>query len=514
VLTRSNFVRACLLGGAIIVVTTVLHSRSKSTAAFQPQIPKVWDDAEVAGMELPLAAPAPPITNISASYYYSIPPVTIYKTYPYFKTYPYPLPSEKPFPEYWNWLEQQEPQAAFDPAKFKTKADWEKYGKSLFSVTPDQGYFSANYYAPPKAALEAAAKGQGFAIVAPEGPLTPEWVIRKKGTVEMFAPEPAGCSRCHMTEQTRRCWQYPSGEGMRRAGFFTASERMQAMLLWYGTPWFKPDPNVDVALTFDAVQPWLPDELNRTQAVVDLEGDSFRSPLQVPSLIGLKDRKYLGHTGLYLHRSVADLMRYLVLHSTLGLLSKYGDFIPGGDNDHKDLPPPTKFLRFTDEQLYALAMYVYSLDSPLNPHRPNALSAKGETVFNREGCADCHTPPLYTNNKLIPVDEFVVPAEHKEKYDILDVRIGLDPYLATKTRRGTGYYKVPSLRGVWTHRALEHNGSVASLEDWFDPNRLKDRYVPTGFRGPNPTRAVKGHAFGLRLSAEDKKALIAFLRTL
>ena len=62
--------------------------------------------------------------------------------------------------------------------------------------------------------------------------------------------------------------------------------------------------------------------------------------------------------------------------------------------------------------------------------------------------------------------------------------------------------------------ALEHNGSVASLEDWFDPNRTKDTYVPTGFRGPSETRAVRGHPFGLALSLDDKKALLAFLRTL
>jgi len=39
--------------------------------------------------------------------------------------------------------------------------------------------------------------------------------------------------------------------------------------------------------------------------------------------------------------------------------------------------------------------------------------------------------------------------------------------------------------------------------------------VPTGFKGFGmPTRAVKGHEFGLNLSTDDKKALIAFLRTL
>ena len=41
--------------------------------------------------------------------------------------------------------------------------------------------------------------------------------------------------------------------------------------------------------------------------------------------------------------------------------------------------------------------------------------------------------------------------------------------LALRTRRGTGYYRVPSLKGVWYSGPFEHNGSVATLEDWFDP---------------------------------------------
>jgi hypothetical protein len=62
---------------------------------------------------------------------------------------------------------------------------------------------------------------------------------------------------------------------------------------------------------------------------------------------------------------------------------------------------------------------------------------------------------------------------------------------------------------------LSHDGSVASLEDWFDPARLRADYVPTGFKGYHVTRrAVPGHEFGLKLSPGDKAALIAFLRTL
>jgi hypothetical protein len=107
------------------------------------------------------------------------------------------------------------------------------------------------------------------------------------------------------------------------------------------------------------------------------------------------------------------------------------------------------------------------------------------------------------------------PAADLSKYDVLNVSVGTDPALATKTRRGTGYYQVPSLKGVWYRGPFEHNGSAATLEDWFDPARLHDDYVPTGFRGYGiKTRALKGHEFGLRPPEEEKKALIAFLKTL
>ncbi|MGH7710948.1 MAG: hypothetical protein ACREOG_06670, partial [Gemmatimonadaceae bacterium] len=93
--------------------------------------------------------------------------------------------------------------------------------------------------------------------------------------------------------------------------------------------------------------------------------------------------------------------------------------------------------------------------------------------------------------------------------------VGTDPTLTLTTRRGTGYYKVPSLRGLWYRGPLEHNGSVATLEDWFDERRLRDDFVPTGFKPYGvATRAVPGHEFGLRLSPQEKKELIAFLKTL
>jgi hypothetical protein len=237
----------------------------------------------------------------------------------------------------------------------------------------------------------------------------------------------------------------------------------------------------------------------------------------VPDLIGVKDRKYLDHTGLQLQRSIADLMRYAALNQGVDFLASFNGFIPAGGPQFNRLPPPGDFRgqRYSDEQLYALALFVYSLRPPPNPNRFDASARHGKAVFQREGCAECHTPPLYTKNALTPAPGFTVPADHRKRYAILPVSVGTDPNLTMNTRRGTGYYKVPSLKGVWYRGMFEHSGSVATLEDWFDPRRLRDDYVPTGFKGYGAkTRAVPGHPFGLDLSLEDKKALLAFLRTL
>lgn len=176
---------------------------------------------------------------------------------------------------------------------------------------------------------------------------------------------------------------------------------------------------------------------------------------------------------------------------------------------------PSDFDRYSDEQLYALALYVYALKPPPNPNRFSNLAAVGHSIFAREGCGTCHTPPLYTNNKLTPAQGFNPPRDDLNKYDVMPFGIGTDPFLTLETRRGTGYYKVPSLKGLWYRGMFPHDGSCATLEDWFDAKRLVADYVPTGFRGYGiEKRAVKGHPFALNLSPNDKIALIAFLKTL
>ncbi len=242
-------------------------------------------------------------------------------------------------------------------------------------------------------------------------------------------------------------------------------------------------------------------------------------PVQTPDLIGVKDRRYLDHTGLQKQRSIADLMRYAALNQGADDLASFNGFVPAEFLSSTTTLDPADPIavggRYSDDQLYALARYLYSLQPPLNPNKMDSIAKRGKKVFESRGCAVCHTPPLYTNNKLTPAEGFRASADAGATLDILPTSVATDPNLALRTRRGTGYYKVPSIRGVWYRGMFGHSGWCATLEDWFDPNRVRDDYVPTGFKPYGATSfAVKGHPFGLDLSAEDRSALIAFLKTL
>jgi hypothetical protein len=231
----------------------------------------------------------------------------------------------------------------------------------------------------------------------------------------------------------------------------------------------------------------------------------------MPSLIGIQSHRYLDHTATHRNRGQEDIARYAAFVTVAD---------HGGIGDFAVLNEYQRRMRvsLSDDALYALGMFIYyGLQEPSNPNRPDELSKKGERVFATAGCVACHTPPNYTNGMIIPVDGFKVPDDEStaQMHIMRGIRIGTDTGLALRTRKGTGYYKVPSLRGLWHRQYLEHSGSVASLDEWFDRKRLDKDYVPSGWKGPGvEKRAVPGHEFGLDLSSDEKSALIAFLKTL
>jgi hypothetical protein len=173
-------------------------------------------------------------------------------------------------------------------------------------------------------------------------------------------------------------------------------------------------------------------------------------------------------------------------------------------------------MRYADEILYAIGVYLLSLEPPKNPlPAPANLVERGRRIFVSETCVGCHVPPNFTSGKLTLAQGFTPPPDHLNRADFLNVSVGTDPGLALHTRKGTGFYKVPSLRGLWYRSMLLHDGSVGNLEEMFDPDRLKPEHVPGGWAGPGVTkRAIPGHPFGLGLNADDKAALLAFLRSL
>jgi hypothetical protein len=229
---------------------------------------------------------------------------------------------------------------------------------------------------------------------------------------------------------------------------------------------------------------------------------------KIPDLIGVKDRKYFDATATHNHRGIGDLMRYAAQVAIADSM----DFGP-----HRMFTDQQRRIPYIlpDEMLHALALYIYSLEPPANPYRSDPRAAGGKRIFEREGCPMCHTPPLYTNNKVTPARGFKPAPEHVKAFDVLNVPVGTDANLALNTRKGTGYYKVPSLKGVWYRGLYMHDGALASLEDMFDPARLLPTYLPTGFRMWRTQRyAGPGHEFGLKLSPPERAQLIAFLRTL
>lgn len=483
------------------------------------EVPVTWDDEEIARHELPLALPEASPKHVSSDYYYRIPVRPIYKSYPVYAH------GQEP-PGYFESLRHREPVVVWDDRgrrpTLQTDADWIRAGELVFDAP-----LVMNTNVAVEDVRDARWLGATGAPVAADGTLPGmQYVIRQKGVVELGS---TSCGFCH-TRVMPDGRQLKGAQGnlpVQRAVAFrwrtaaaSASDRRQFTIQTrtflkrlHAAPYLRPDPQdridamsiEEITALFDSYPPGVS---------LRQRGNSFL-PIQVPDLIGVKDRRYLDRTGLEIQRSIGDLMRYSALNQGGDSLASYAGFIPIDAPAYRKRPDPDRLSRYSDEQLYALARYLYSLEPPPNPNRFDAVAARGRQVFEDEGCSSCHRPPLYTNNRLTPALGFTVPDDHREKYDVMSRSVGTDPELALRTRRGTGYYKVPSLKGVWYRGMFGHSGWAATLEDWFDPRRVRDDYVPTGWK-PFGTRtyAVKGHQFGLDLSDVDRRALIAFLKTL
>ena len=491
---------ALLLTASIVAASVAVNT--------QLQTPRIWNEAALSDWATPIAALNVRPAHYTPEQYYSAPVDNL-------RTYPVYHPDEEPA-GYWNWLQQQKPQPLVDASQIQTRDDWIRAGERAFreldaplSRTDDP------------AAIASARAPASFANVLKLADGTvhdPRWVVTERGVMLTVIE----CSGCHFSVEPDRTVRVAGPGGPLPSGVSRLSPagpnlfaRMMrqafhgetpGMIRWrlFTTPW-APDERIERMRTM------APDELPPQDAdgvFARMNGSPFYQT-RIPDLQNLSYSRYIDATATHRLRGPEDVARY-------GALINFADPLDFGTHRMKTDAQRRVPFRYADEVLYAIGMYLMSLEPPRNPTpAPGDVLDRGEAIFRREGCVNCHTPPTYISSKLTLAQGWRPPANHPNREDIMPVSVGTDPGLATRTRKGTGFYKIPSLRGVWYRPRLLHDGSFATLEEMFDPARLRPDFVPRGWSPPGvTTRAVPGHVFGLNLSPSDKGTLLAFLRSL
>jgi hypothetical protein len=478
-------------------------------------VPRIWDDDALKDWVTPIAALKVRQGHYTAAEYYAVPADNL-------RTYPVYRPDKEP-PGYWEALQTKKPEPLVDVSKIRTKADWIAAGARAFqeidtpvSRTDDP-------------ALIAIARDPKMFENVPglaDGTVhDPRWVVTERGVMLSNLE----CASCHFRVTSERTIQHAAPAAIRPEGVGPVSLGLANRLLrlaltrefpnesvgglaWrlWSVPW-APDARLDRLRTLDpeeAAQEVAKAAFN-PHGVIPRENGSLFYGTRVPDLHLLRYNRYVDATGTHGLRGPEDVARYAALINSADPM----DF--GAHRFRADAQRRVLY-RYADEVLYAIGMYLLSLEPPKNPNPPPAdLVARGEQIFKREKCATCHPPPDYTTGELTPAEGFDPPADHPNRQDIRDRSVGTDSGLALKTRKGTGFYKIPSLRGLWYRPRLLHDASLASLEELFDSARLSPDYQSKGWSPPGVTRrAVPGLEFLVKLKPEEKAALIAFLRSL
>jgi cytochrome c peroxidase len=470
--------------------------------------PRIWDDRALEDWATPIAALGVRPGHFTAAEYYAVPADNL-------RTYPVYRPDREP-PGYWDWLRKQKPQPLVDAKIPRTPQDWIQAGEVAFRSldqplvrTSDPGVIQS--FRDPKKYDRVWTQADGSLAIA-------RWVVTEAG-VQLSVAECASCHARALPDGTVR-WGAPLGAlpSGNRAYMPVPIQVLRASALVF------PGDSRSVSIWRQFTVPWAPDERieklrddpDATAVLHSAGPNTFArthgSPFyatKTPDLNPVHYGRYLDATGTHRLRGPEDIARYAA-------------FVAGADpmefGSFQILTPEQKRIRFryADEILYAIGVYLMSLDPIKNPNPASAdLVTRGRQIFARETCVQCHVPPDYTSGKLTVATGFTPAAGHPNHADLINVSVGTDPGLAMNTRKGTGFYKIPSLRGVWYRPALLHDGSAANLEEMFDPDRLRPDHEPGGWKGPGVAkRAIPGHPFGLALSAEDKSALLAFLRSL
>ncbi len=204
---------------------------------------------------------------------------------------------------------------------------------------------------------------------------------------------------------------------------------------------------------------------------IDVTTMDGTEPVRIPDVRGVREVGFLHHAGTVVQH---DEISLAIRIETLVIVSN------------------SRVIRPPREVALGLALYLYSLADTL-PHREPStdVERRGAALFEKSGCSGCHAPPHYSGPPVALAE------------------VGTDPHLGSSADRGTGRYRVPTLRGVADRGPLLHDASISTVDELLDPAR----FAPT-FRGRRGAGAVPGHPFGTSLPRDDRDALAAFVKTL
>ena len=184
---------------------------------------------------------------------------------------------------------------------------------------------------------------------------------------------------------------------------------------------------------------------------VDVTPDGIDNPVAITDLRPVRYQQYLHHAATLRNDPLALAVRIETL-----IITSHAEAVR----------PPRKVAA-------ALAVYLLSL-APTTP----LPEGDGAAVFARE-CGSCHA------------------GEAASGPPVALAAVGTDPSVGASPDRGTGRYRVPSLRALGDRRRMFASGAIEDLEALLSP----DRTVP-------------GHRYGLTLDAKERAALLEYLRGL
>jgi mono/diheme cytochrome c family protein len=186
--------------------------------------------------------------------------------------------------------------------------------------------------------------------------------------------------------------------------------------------------------------------------------------------------------------------------------------------------------------------YISGLQAPKYPFAVDrTLAATGAPIFTRT-CASCHANGAARTGTVIPVAEIDTDRERLDAWTpraagAYNAYGDRHDWKMAGFKKTNGYVAAP-LDGIWVRAPYLHNGSVPSLADLLEapasrPTRFwrgydvydqtRAGFVTTGpdaerrgtlFEVARPGNGNGGHVYGTDLSAEDKRALIEYLKTM